>query len=66
MLEQDASTQDPSSQDQLKQLTEITQQLLRERERDSEPEDSYLTTWVSITDATIYPKLAAAHPLTKE
>ncbi|OMJ27954.1 hypothetical protein AYI69_g2585, partial [Smittium culicis] len=51
MMEQQAETQATMSQDQLKILTDMVQQLLRERE---------------LTDLTVYPELIEALPSIEE
>ncbi|OMJ23569.1 hypothetical protein AYI69_g4923, partial [Smittium culicis] len=65
-MEQIAETQAPASQDQVKVLTELVQQLLREKERNQEPEDPYVTTRIPVTDLTAYPELTEALPSIEE
>ncbi|OMJ30109.1 hypothetical protein AYI69_g359 [Smittium culicis] len=48
------------SQDQFKELTEMVKELLRDKERNAEPEDPYVTTRIPLTDLTIYPELIEA------
>ncbi|OMJ14369.1 hypothetical protein AYI69_g8627, partial [Smittium culicis] len=61
-----AKTQAPGSQDQVKELAELVQQLLREKERNQEPEDPYITTRIPVKDLTEYPELTEALPLIEE
>ncbi|OMJ16698.1 hypothetical protein AYI69_g7733 [Smittium culicis] len=65
-MEQIAETQAPASQDQVKVLTELVQQLLREKERNQEPEDPYFTTRIPVTDLTAYPELTEVLPSIEE
>ncbi|OMJ15791.1 hypothetical protein AYI70_g7024, partial [Smittium culicis] len=55
-----ANTQAPMSQEQLMMLTEMVQQLFRERNREQEPEDPHVTTRIPVTDLTSYPALTEA------
>ncbi|OMJ28196.1 hypothetical protein AYI69_g2339 [Smittium culicis] len=59
-MEQEAVTQAPMEQDQLKLLTDLVQQLLRERNNAREPEDPHVTTRIPVTDLTVYPELIEA------
>ncbi|OMJ12599.1 hypothetical protein AYI70_g9005 [Smittium culicis] len=65
-MEQQAETQATIGQDQLKILTDMVQQLLRERERNAETEDPYVTTRIPVTDLTVYPELTEALPSIEE
>ncbi|OMJ19377.1 hypothetical protein AYI69_g6643 [Smittium culicis] len=65
-MEQIAETQAPASQDQVKVLTELVQQLLREKERNQEPEDPYFTTRIPVTDLKAYPELTEVLPSIEE
>ncbi|OMJ19946.1 hypothetical protein AYI70_g4415 [Smittium culicis] len=65
-MEQKAETQATVGQDQLKILTDMVQQLLRERERNAETEDPYVTTRIPVTDLTVYPELTEALPSIEE
>ncbi|OMJ20737.1 hypothetical protein AYI69_g6095 [Smittium culicis] len=65
-MEQIAETQAPASQDQVKVLTELVQQLVREKERNPKPEDPYVTTRIPVTDLTAFPELTEALPLIEE
>ncbi|OMJ07797.1 hypothetical protein AYI69_g11320 [Smittium culicis] len=55
-----ANTQEPMSQEQLMMLTEMVQQLFRERNREQEPEDPHVTIRIPVTDLTSYPALTEA------
>ncbi|OMJ14875.1 hypothetical protein AYI70_g7622 [Smittium culicis] len=57
-----SNTQAPMSQEQLIMLTEMVQQLFRERNREQEPEDPHVTTRIPVTDLTSYPALTEALP----
>ncbi|OMJ30147.1 hypothetical protein AYI69_g317 [Smittium culicis] len=61
-MELEAFTQAPMEQDRLKLLTDMTQQLRRERDSEPEPEVSHFTTRVPVTDFTAYPELTEALP----
>ncbi|OMJ28244.1 hypothetical protein AYI69_g2285 [Smittium culicis] len=61
-----ANTQAPMSQEQIMMLTEMVQQLFRERNREQEPEDPHVTTRISVTDLTSYPALTEALPSIEE
>ncbi|OMJ12332.1 hypothetical protein AYI69_g9446, partial [Smittium culicis] len=65
-MEKIAEAQAPASQDQVKVLTELVQQLLRKKERNQEPEDPYDTTRIPVTDLKAYPKLTEALPSIEE
>ncbi|OMJ17878.1 hypothetical protein AYI70_g5683, partial [Smittium culicis] len=61
-MEQIAEIQAPASQDQVKVLTELVQQLLRKNDRNQEPEDPHFITRIPVTDLTAYPELTEAFP----
>ncbi|OMJ15792.1 hypothetical protein AYI70_g7025 [Smittium culicis] len=65
-MEQIAEIQAPASQDQVKVLTELVQQLLRKNERNQEPEDPHFITRIPVTDLTAYPELTEAFPSIEE
>ncbi|OMJ12839.1 hypothetical protein AYI69_g9248 [Smittium culicis] len=66
MMEQIAETQAPAIQNQVKVLNELVQQLLRENERNQEPENPYVTTRIPVTDLTDYSELTEALPSIEE
>ncbi|OMJ21360.1 hypothetical protein AYI69_g5848 [Smittium culicis] len=66
MMEQQAETQATMSQDQLKILADMVQQLKHETERSAETEDPYVTTMIPVTDLTVYPELTEALPSIEE
>ncbi|OMJ17049.1 hypothetical protein AYI70_g6220, partial [Smittium culicis] len=55
-----ANTQALMSQEQLMMLTEMVQQLFRERNREQESEDPHVTTRIPVTDLTSYLALTEA------
>ncbi|OMJ07777.1 hypothetical protein AYI70_g10859 [Smittium culicis] len=61
-MEQVTENQAPAGQDQIKILTELVQQLLRERECKQEPEDPYVSTRIPVTDFSVYSELTEALP----
>ncbi|OMJ18480.1 hypothetical protein AYI70_g5335 [Smittium culicis] len=65
-MEQIAEIQAPASQDQVKVLTELVQQLLRKNEKNQEPEDPYVTTRAPVTDLKACPELTEALPSIEE
>ncbi|OMJ30032.1 hypothetical protein AYI69_g436 [Smittium culicis] len=56
----------PMSQDQVKELTDMVKELLRDKERNAEPEDPYVTTRIPLTDLAVYPELIEALPSIEE
>ncbi|OMJ09043.1 hypothetical protein AYI69_g10842 [Smittium culicis] len=59
-MDQEGINQVTISQDQLKEMTEIVRELLREKERNAEPEDSFATTRIPLTDLAVYSELIEA------
>ncbi|OMJ10595.1 hypothetical protein AYI69_g10178 [Smittium culicis] len=53
-------------QDQFKVLTDMVKELLWEKERNTEPQESYVTTKIPITDLAVYPELIEALPSIEE
>ncbi|OMJ09341.1 hypothetical protein AYI69_g10715, partial [Smittium culicis] len=66
MMDQEDTNRVSVSQDQVKELTEMVLELLREKERNAEPEDPYVTTRIPITDLAVYPELIEALPSIEE
>ncbi|OMJ21183.1 hypothetical protein AYI69_g5932, partial [Smittium culicis] len=70
MMNQEDTNHVTVSQDQVKELTEMVKELLREKERNAEPEDPYVTTRIPLTDLIVYPELIEEDffrtPLTEE
>ncbi|PVU88435.1 hypothetical protein BB561_005865 [Smittium simulii] len=67
-MDQLMDTQAPVSQDQdqLRLLTEMVQQLLRERENNQGPGDPYITSRMPVTDLLAYQELTEALPSIEE
>ncbi|OMJ29313.1 hypothetical protein AYI69_g1189 [Smittium culicis] len=65
-MDQEGINQVPVSQDQVKELTEMVRELLRERERNIEPEEPYVTTRIPLTYLAVYPELFEALPSIEE
>ncbi|OMJ27375.1 hypothetical protein AYI69_g3189 [Smittium culicis] len=59
-MDQEGINQVTISQDQLKELTEIVRELLREKERNAKPEDPFVTTRIPLTDLAVYSELIEA------
>ncbi|OMJ24032.1 hypothetical protein AYI70_g1862 [Smittium culicis] len=59
MIEQGIN-QVPVYQNQIKKLTEIVRELLREREGNKKPKDPYLTTRIPLKGFLVYPELFEA------
>ncbi|OMJ19395.1 hypothetical protein AYI69_g6633, partial [Smittium culicis] len=70
MMDQEDTNRVSVTQDQVKELTEMFKELLREKERNAEPEDPYVTTRIPLTDLAVYPELIEEDffrtPLTEE
>ncbi|OMJ28661.1 hypothetical protein AYI69_g1860 [Smittium culicis] len=60
MMDQKGINQVPISQYQAKVLTGMVKELLRETERNAEPEEPYVTTRIPLTDLAVYPELIEA------
>ncbi|OMJ18003.1 hypothetical protein AYI70_g5622 [Smittium culicis] len=54
--------QKPMSQDQVKELKDMVKELQRDKERNAEPEDPYVTTRIPLTDLAVYSELIEALP----
>ncbi|OMJ10403.1 hypothetical protein AYI70_g10355 [Smittium culicis] len=65
-MEQIAEIQAPASQDQVRVLTKLVQQLLRKNEKNQEPEDPYVNTRAPVTDLKAYPEFTEALPSIEE
>ncbi|OMJ30092.1 hypothetical protein AYI69_g382 [Smittium culicis] len=65
-MDQLAETQVPASQGQVRVLTELVQQLLRERDSKQEPEDPYVSKSIPITGLSLHPELTEALPSIEE
>ncbi|OMJ11684.1 hypothetical protein AYI69_g9739 [Smittium culicis] len=59
-MDQEGIKQVHISQDQVKELTEMARELLQEMERNSEPEEPYITTRIPLTDFTVLLELIKA------
>ncbi|OMJ28350.1 hypothetical protein AYI69_g2180 [Smittium culicis] len=66
MMDEEDINQVLVSQEQVKELTEMVRELLRERERNTEPEDPYVTKKTPLTNLTVYPELIEALPSIEE
>ncbi|OMJ19927.1 hypothetical protein AYI69_g6423 [Smittium culicis] len=66
MMDHEGINQVPVSQEQVKELTEMVRELLKERELNIEPEDPYVTTRIPLTDLAVYPELTEALPSIEE
>ncbi|OMJ11186.1 hypothetical protein AYI69_g9929 [Smittium culicis] len=59
-MDQEGINQVHISQDQVKELTEMARELLQEMERNSEPEEPYITTRIPLSDFTVLLELIKA------
>ncbi|OMJ24352.1 hypothetical protein AYI70_g1639 [Smittium culicis] len=62
MMDHQDINQKPMSQDQVKELKDMVKELQRDKERNAEPEDPYVTTRIPLTDLAVYSELIEALP----